>query len=61
MIKRLPMLFALLSLAACGVQGDLYRPEEPRPAPRAKSQPDALPNPFPERPPEEQEIMPDMY
>lgn len=59
-MTRLVLLLSLLSLTACGVQGDLYRPSEPKPNPKQRER-NTKTYPFPERPPEEQEVMPDMY
>ena len=49
-------LLALFSITACGVQGDLYLPDQQPP----KRDRNTTPTPFPEQPREEQGILPDV-
>lgn len=58
-MMRIVLLISLLALAACGVQGDLYRPSDPKPAPKRHDRVIKT-HPFPDQPPEEQEVMPDL-
>ena len=57
MIRVLTFVMLLLSVTACGVEGDLYRPEDPKPKPERKKE---MPHPYPRTAPEEQDIMPDL-
>lgn len=52
---RCIVFLALLSVAACGVQGDLYLPDQQPP----KRDRNVTPTPFPEQSREEQGIMPE--
>ena len=54
MIRSIAFL-VLFSVTACGVQGDLYLPDQQPP----KRDRNATPTPFPEQPREEQGIMPE--
>lgn len=58
-MSRCLLIIGLLSLSACGVQGDLYLPDQPRPPKRDRSTA-PIPSPYPEQPPEEQEVLPDV-
>jgi predicted small lipoprotein YifL len=59
-MSRILALLCFVALAGCGVQGDLYRPSEPKPDPRKRER-EQQTHPFPQQQPEEQGIMPDMY
>ncbi|MCH2547490.1 MAG: lipoprotein [Alphaproteobacteria bacterium] len=58
-MRALIIMTLLASLAACGVQGDLYRPTDPKPDPKKRER-GLKTHPFPDQPPEEQEVMPDL-
>jgi predicted small lipoprotein YifL len=57
-MNRFIMLLCVLAVAGCGVQGELYRPTDAKPDPKTRKE--QTRHPFPDQPPEEQEVMPDL-
>lgn len=55
-MNRVILCVLLLSLSACGVQGDLYLPGEQAAPKRDREK---MPAPYPERAPEDDYILPD--
>lgn len=58
-MSRAVLLLCLLCVSACGVQGELYRPNDAKPDP-SKRERNQKTYPFPQQAPDEQEIMPDL-
>jgi predicted small lipoprotein YifL len=56
-MSRVILCVLLFSLSACGVQGSLYLPDE---QPMPKRDREKMPAPYPERPEQEDTILPDV-